>query len=123
MRTAIICLLLFILPPLAVLGWQRYEEFQAEARLRPQLHWADEVLFFNASWCGPCRHMKPIVADLRRQGYRLRDIDIDKNHSLAAKYGVRSIPTFVFLSGGSEVSRFSGGTSPENLRELCANYR
>lgn len=80
-----------------------------------------EVLFFNASWCGPCRQMKPIVSQLRRQGYRLRDIDVDKNRSLAQKYGISGIPTFVFIKNGSEVHRFSGGTSADQLRKLCSN--
>jgi len=80
-----------------------------------------EVLFFNASWCGPCQRMKPIVAQLKRQGFHLRDIDVDKNRSLAQKYAVRSIPTFVFIQNGSEVHRFSGGTSADNLRKLCSH--
>ena len=53
-------------------------------------------------------------ADRRRiagSGYRMRDIDVDQNRAMATKYGIRSIPTFVFLENGNEVSRFSGGTS------------
>jgi thioredoxin 1 len=123
MRNVIVCLLLFVVPPLAMLGFKRYQEYQTELRTVPALRSSDEVLFFNASWCGPCRQMKPVVANLRSKGYRLRDVDIDKNQSLAAKYGIHAVPTFVFIHHGSEVNRFSGGTSPENLRELCSNYR
>jgi thioredoxin-like negative regulator of GroEL len=65
--------------------------------------------------------MKPIVNQLRRQGYRLRDIDVDKNRGLAQKYGISGIPTFVFMKNGVEVHRFSGGTSADNLRKLCSN--
>jgi len=61
------------------------------------------------------------VARLRGQGYRMRDLDVDKNRALAQKYGIRSIPTFVFVENGAEVNRFSGGTSVENLRKLCSS--
>ena len=79
------------------------------------------MLFFNASWCGPCRQMKPIVSDLRHKGFHFRDVDVDKNQNLAAKYGVHAVPTFVFVQNGSEVRRFSGGTSADNLRKLCSD--
>jgi thiol-disulfide isomerase/thioredoxin len=122
MRTVIACLLLFVVPPLAMLV-KHYQGFQIESPSDLHLQGPREVLFFNASWCGPCRQMKPIVAQLRRQGYHVRDVDVDKNRTLAQKYGIRAIPTFVFVEQGSEVNRFSGGTSPENLRKLCSNYR
>jgi len=115
-----------VLTPLAgVIGIKLYERYraieqeEAEAERLGLRH--GEVLFFNASWCGPCRHMKPIVANLRRQGIRLRDVDVDRNAELAQKYGVSGIPTFVFLINGKEVHRFSGGTSADNLRSLCSS--
>jgi thiol-disulfide isomerase/thioredoxin len=126
MRTILICTLLFVVPTLATVGWKSYEAYelqQQHLRAMPQLKWSSrgEVLFFNASWCGPCRAMKPVVAQLRRQGYRFRDIDVDQQRNLAQQYGVRGIPCFVFLENGAEVRRFSGGTSEENLKKLCAS--
>ncbi|HTM54020.1 MAG TPA: thioredoxin family protein [Pirellulales bacterium] len=126
MRLAIICLLLFLTPVAALLGYKNYQQFQAQQLAEEKAAATGaprEVLFFNASWCGPCRHMKPIVAQLKGQGYRLRDVDVDRNRALAQKYGVHGIPTFVFLQNGKEQHRFSGGTSIERLKSLCANYR
>jgi thioredoxin 1 len=65
--------------------------------------------------------MKPVVTQMKREGYRMRDIDVDKNRTLAQKYNIRGIPTFVFVENGSEVRRFSGGTSPSHLKKLCAS--
>jgi thioredoxin 1 len=120
MRLFIACLLLFIAPAAGVVAYKQYQAIEAE---RQRVPWNDrgEVLFFNATWCGPCRRMKPIVASMRRQGYRMRDVDVDRNRDLAEKYGIHAVPTFVFIENGSEVNRFSGGTTPERLRNLCSS--
>lgn len=120
MRLYIACILLIIAPVAGVFAYKKYEAMQAE-QLRVPWNDRGEVLFFNATWCGPCRRMKPIVAGMRRQGYRMRDVDVDRNRNLADKYGIRAVPTFVFLENGSEVNRFSGGTTPARLRKLCAS--
>lgn len=119
MRVYLACLVLLIVPIAIVIGYKQYEAEHAKD-VPVNWHTRGEVLFFNASWCGPCRHMKPIVKDLKRQGYHLRDVDVDKHRDLAQKYGIGAIPTFVFLENGAEVDRFSGGTSAEHLRELCS---
>lgn len=125
MRTLIGCALLLLVPPLALVGFKHFQLLRSEPpqATESRASMPGEVLFFNASWCGPCRQMKPIVTQLRHQGYRLRDVDVDKNRKLAEKYGIRAVPTFVFVEHGSEVNRFSGGTSPEKLRKLCSTYR
>jgi len=124
-RLLIACVVLGLTPIGAVVlikCYQQYRtiELEEEQAAKSGLR-RGEVLFFNASWCGPCRHMKPIVAQLRRQGYHIRDINVDKNQKLAQKYGVSGIPTFVFTINGSEVHRFSGGTSADKLKSLCSN--
>lgn len=119
MRLFVVCLLLAMAPIAAVVAYKQYEADRPR-ELEVNWHPRGEVLFFNASWCGPCQQMKPIVTDLRREGYRLRDIDVDRHRDLAQKYGISAVPTFVFVENGSEVDRFSGGTSPDNLRRLCS---
>jgi thioredoxin 1 len=120
MRIYVACFLLLVAPIAIVFGYRHYEGLQ-RAGDSPTWKTRGEVLFFNATWCGPCRQMKPIVTSLRRQGYRLRDVDVDRNRELAEKYGIRAVPTFVFLENGSEVNRFSGGTTSEQLRDLCSS--
>ncbi len=124
MRLFIICLLLFLAPVAAVVIYRQYQAEQGPPALPANFgHRSNEVLFFNATWCGPCRQMKPVVSQLRRQGFHLRDVDVDQHRTLAKQYGIHAVPTFVFVEHGQEVKRFSGGTSPERLRKLCANYR
>lgn len=124
MRLLLACVVLMLLPVATVVIYKSYQQFRAQQLAEEQAEndpgRRGEVLFFNASWCGPCRHMKPIVAQLRRQGYHMRDVDVDNNPSLATKYGISGVPTFVFVVNGQEVRRFSGGTSADNLRKMCS---
>jgi len=63
-----------------------------------------EVLKFSASWCGPCRVLAQTLKDVEG----ITNIDIEKDKETAIKYGVRSLPTLVFLKDGKEVHRQSG---------------
>jgi len=80
-----------------------------------------EVLKFSASWCGPCRVLAQTLKDV--QG--ITNIDIDKDRETPAKYGIRSVPTLVFLKDGVEVHRRSGNipltTYNEILEEININ--
>ncbi len=120
MRVFVACLLLLVAPAAIVYG---IKEYQAQQKVRTKVEWGTngEVLFFNAKWCGPCRQMKPIVRRMKMQGYKLRDVDVDRHRDLAQKYSIHAVPTFVFLENGKEVNRFSGGTSPEHLQQLCSS--
>jgi thioredoxin 1 len=62
------------------------------------------VLKFSAQWCGPCRMMTKLFEDVEG----ITNIDVDKDKETAAQYGVRRIPTFVFLKNDKEVYRKSG---------------
>jgi thioredoxin 1 len=122
MRTLIACFLLLIGPTVVVCGL-RYDQLRMNLAPTPEElarmpRKEGEVLFFNANWCGPCRRMKPVVAQLCREGYRIRDLDVDQNRALAQQYRIRGIPAFVFLEDGEEVNRETGGMSIDTLRNL-----
>ncbi|MBT9487859.1 MAG: thioredoxin TrxC [Rubrivivax sp.] len=66
---------------------------------------------FWAPWCGPCRSMAPAFAQAARQlkgRALLVKVDTDANPALAARFGIRSIPTLVRLERGQEAARQSG---------------
>ena len=64
--------------------------------------------YFSATWCGPCKAFKPIMNEIKSEGYYVEFIDIDNMSDLASKYNVRSVPTVVIEEGGVEVDRVVG---------------
>ena len=73
---------------------------------------------FTATWCGPCQQMNPIVHKLEREGLPIRQVDIDREPELARRYNVSSIPAFVMVVNGQEVSRSVGRASEHDLRQM-----
>lgn len=71
---------------------------------------------FNATWCGPCRSMKPMLDQLAEEnkGYKIVSIDVDDNSELAEEYDVSSIPCLVVFRNGEEVNR-SVGLIPKDM--------
>jgi thioredoxin 1 len=79
-----------------------------------------EVLYFSASWCVPCRQMKPIVEQLEADtGISFRKIDVDTSAE-ADKYRVMSVPSFVLVEDGKEVSRAAGAQTGKELSAALA---
>ena len=69
---------------------------------------------FWATWCGPCRMVGPIVAQLadKFEGrVKVGKVDVDENPELAASFNVSSIPTMIMFKDGKAVAQRVGGAS------------
>lgn len=79
---------------------------------------------FWASWCGPCKMLSPLVEALAEQydGKALvAKVNVDEEPDLAARFGVMSIPTVVFLKNGREFDRKVGVMPPEAFTSVLDN--
>ncbi|MBE6345308.1 MAG: thioredoxin [Spirochaetaceae bacterium] len=76
---------------------------------------------FFANWCGPCKMMSPLIDELSEElkgKAKVFKVDVDKEDSLASKFGIMSIPTFMIVKHGKVVMQESGGRSKNELIEM-----
>jgi thioredoxin 1 len=75
------------------------------------------VVDFHAAWCGPCRMMSPIIAELaeERPDVRFVKLDTDDNVETAVRYGILSMPTLMVFRDGEPVLRLVGARRKSRL--------
>ena len=74
---------------------------------------------FWAEWCGPCRAIAPVleeVAHAEAQRITVAKVNVDENPALAARFGVRSIPTILFFKGDALVDQVVGALPRARLQ-------
>ncbi len=78
------------------------------------------LLDFWAEWCGPCRVIAPYVKEISEEFEGkavVGKVDVDSNPGISAKYGIRNIPTILFIKDGEVADKQVGAVPKKNLAE------
>lgn len=98
-----------------------------KADFTSQLEQAGEklvVVYFYASWCGPCKMVRPKVediAELLKPGVIFLKVDVDQCEDLTSEYGISSMPTFVLIKSSEKLDEMTG-VNMDKLQEIIFNH-
>lgn len=83
------------------------------------------VIDFWAEWCGPCRMITPIIEEVSKEydgKVNVGKLNVDHNGDTSMKYGVRSIPTILWIKGGEIVDKHVGTISKAKMVEKIESH-
>ena len=78
------------------------------------------VIDFWATWCGPCRMVAPIISELAEKydgKIVVGKCDVEESEELAAEFGIRNIPTVIFIKDGEIVDKLVGAAAKQKFEE------
>ncbi|MCI6197700.1 MAG: thioredoxin [Prevotella sp.] len=78
------------------------------------------VIDFWATWCGPCRMVAPIIEELANEydgKVTVGKCDVEEADDIAAEFGIRNIPTIVFMKDGKILDKIVGAASKSKIEE------
>ena len=91
--------------------------FQAEVLDSP----LPVLVDFWATWCGPCRMVAPIVAEIAAEKaglIKVGKVNVDEEPGLAGRYGISSIPTLMFFKNGQPVDTMVGARPKAQIEQM-----
>ena len=77
------------------------------------------LIDFWAEWCGPCKMLTPVIEELAAEygeTVKIAKVNVDQQPNLAARYGIRSIPTIIIFQGGEIAEQMVGMQAKEALK-------
>jgi len=84
----------------------------------------DALVDFNATWCGPCKMLSPILDQLDREGsfpeLKILKVDVDRVGVVAARFGIQLIPTLMLFKDGQRVKVTQGYQTLNALKDFIS---
>ena len=80
---------------------------------------------FWAPWCGPCRILGPMIAEIAEEekDVKVAKVNVDEDPSLAAMFGIRGIPTVILFKDGKPVEQIVGLRAKQDFLAMIDKYR
>ncbi len=95
-------------------------DFEAQVKAEPLL-----VVDFWAEWCGPCRMIAPALEELAGEyagRLAVGKVNVDENRQVAARFGIRSIPTLLFFRDGIRVDQVVGAHPKSTIKAKIDHF-
>ena len=76
------------------------------------------IVDFWATWCGPCKMVAPILADIAKEKageLKVGKVNVDDQMELAQQFGIMNIPTMILFKNGEKVNQIVGAVPKENI--------
>jgi len=88
-----------------------------EQEIKEKLKNGKVLIDFYADWCSPCKMMKPILNQFQNEQDEISvvKINVDEFSEMANVYGIRSIPTLIYMEDGEVINRAAGGKPIDEL--------
>jgi len=100
-----------------VFNFEKNKEWKFEGKLPC-------VIDFYADWCGPCKSLAPVLEELGEEykgKVNIYKIDTEKEQELAAAFGIRSIPSLLFVPKDAEPQMAQGALPKPQFEEIIKN--
>lgn len=90
-----------------------------ETNFKDEIKEGKVLVDFNATWCGPCRMLKPILDEFSEStNVKVCSVDVDQNENLAREYNIYSIPCIILFENGVETKRNVGFISLDEIKNF-----
>lgn len=76
------------------------------------------IKVFSATWCGPCKMIKPHLEELQKEGMNIQFYDVDENHQYAIEIGIKAVPTLIYFDEDRELTRYTGFMPKEKIKAI-----